>query len=452
METNRKPNLIFVFGDQHRQCDVGCAGNPQVQTPAMDQLAQEGMFFPNTFTNVPICVPARGCLMTGKYPLNHKAVSNDLPLPLSETGVAEVFKDAGYATGYIGKWHLGGMPRDKFITPEMRFGFDHWVGWNCHHNYFNAPYHDSDGNHKQIEGYEPDFQTDQAIQYCREHVDEPFCLYMSWGPPHNPYEHVPERYKEMYPPEEIQLRPNAVDTPATRKDLSGYYAHITALDENLGRLMTALDELGIADDTILVYTSDHGDMLGSHGHVRKERPWEESSRIPFMIRWPQRIPAGVTRDTLLGLVDFMPSMLSLCDLPIPDGVEGIDLSEAMFGKTIDEPQSVCLGVPLHGSEGFNFGIREWRGVRTHRYTYARHYDGKGWMLYDNDNDPYQLNNLIDDEDSQELRAELEADLQQWLTRINDPFLPGLEHIRQLGLSELWNISEQRFGGRNPRWA
>ena len=115
METIRKPNLIFVFGDQHRQCDVGCAGNPQVQTPYMDQLAQEGMFFPNTFTNVPICVPARGCLMTGKYPLNHKAVSNDLPLPLSETGIAEVFKADGYETGYIGKWHLGGMPRDKFI-------------------------------------------------------------------------------------------------------------------------------------------------------------------------------------------------------------------------------------------------------------------------------------------------------------------------------------------------
>ncbi|RKU24172.1 sulfatase [Candidatus Poribacteria bacterium] len=452
METIRKPNLIFVFGDQHRQCDVGCAGNPQVQTPAMDQLAQEGIFFPNTFTNVPICVPARGCLMTGKYPLSHKAVSNDLPLPLTETGIAEVFKADGYATGYIGKWHLGGMPRTKIITPEMRFGFDHWIGWNCHHNYFNAPYHDSDGNQMQIEGYEPDFQTDQAIQYCRDHVHEPFCLYMSWGPPHNPYEHVPEHYKAMYPPEEIQLRPNAVDTPATRKDLSGYYAHITALDENLGRLMAALDELGIADDTILVYTSDHGDMLGSHGHVRKERPWEESARIPFMIRWPRRIPAGVTRDTLLGLVDFMPSMLSLCDLPIPDSVEGIDLSEAMLGNTIDEPASVLLGVPLHGGEGFNFGIREWRGIRTHRYTYARHFDETGWMLYDNDNDPYQLNNRIDNPDSQDLRAELETELQEWLTRTNDPFLPGLEHIRQLGLSELWNISEQGLGGKNPRWA
>ena len=103
----RKPNLIFVFGDQHRQCDVGCAGNSQVQTPSMDKLAQQGMFFPNTFTNVPICVPARGSLMTGKHPLSHKAVSNDLPLPLSETGIAQVFKDDGYATGYIGKWHLG---------------------------------------------------------------------------------------------------------------------------------------------------------------------------------------------------------------------------------------------------------------------------------------------------------------------------------------------------------
>ena len=275
---------------------------------------------------------------------------------------------------------------------------------------------------------------------------------MSWGPPHNPYEHVPERYKEMYPPEEIQLRPNAIDTPAIRKDISGYYAHVTALDENLGRLMNALDEIGIAEDTILVYTSDHGDMLGSQGHNRKERPWDESSRIPFMIRFPRRIPAGVTRDTLLSLVDFMPSMLSLCDLPIPDGVEGIDLSAAMLGEEIDEPQSVLLELPLHGGEGHNAGIKEWRGVRTHRYTYARQYDGTGWLLYDNDNDPYQMNNLIDDDNSQSIREELDAELEQWLTRINDPFLPGLEHIRELGLSELWNISEQRLGGRKPRWA
>lgn len=447
-----QPNLIFVFADQHRGCDVGCAGNTQVQTPAMDTLAREGTFFPNTFTNVPLCVPARGCLMTGKHPLSHKAVSNDLPLPLTETGIAQVFKAAGYATGYIGKWHLGGMPRDKFIAPEMRFGFDEWLGWNCHHNYFNAPYHDSVGNRMQIEGYEPDFQTERAIDYCREHAYEPFCLYLSWGPPHNPYEHVPERYKAMYPQEEIQLRPNAIDTPQTRQDIAGYYAHITALDENLGRLMAALDDIGIAENTILVYTSDHGDMLDSQGHVRKERPWDESVRIPFMIRWPGKIPAGVMRETLLSLVDFMPSLLSLCGLEIPEGVEGIDLSGAMLGETIDEPQSVLLEVPLHGSEGFNAGIREWRGVRTHRHTYARHYDGTGWMLYDNHVDAYQLNNLIDDANSQLLKAELEAELQRWLTRIDDACLPGIEHIRQLGLSELWNISEQRFGGRNPRWA
>ncbi|MCG9127219.1 sulfatase [Candidatus Poribacteria bacterium] len=448
----RKPNLVFVFGDQHRQCDVGCADNPQVQTPAMDQLAQEGMYFPNTFTNVPICVPARGCLMTGKYPLNHKAVSNDLPLPLSETGIAEIFKDDGYATGYIGKWHLGGVPRNKTITPEMRFGFDHWVGWNCHHNYFNAPYHDSDGNQFKIEGYEPDFQTDKAIEFFKDYADDPFCLYLSWGPPHNPYEHVPEHYKEMYPPDEIQLRPNAVDTPNTRRDLSGYYSHITALDENLGKLMSALDEIGIAEDTILVYTSDHGDMIGSHGHVRKERPWDESSRIPFMIRYPKRIPAGVTRETLLSLVDFMPSMLSLCGLSIPDGVEGIDLSDAMLGQTIDEPESVFLGVPLHGGEGNNWGLKEWRGIRTHQHTYARQYDGTGWLLYDNDADPYQMNNLIDDSDSQTIRKELESELQKWLTRTNDPFLPGLDHIRELGLADLWNTSEEFLGGKNPRIA
>ena len=446
----RPPNLIFVFSDQHRYCDMGCAGNPDVISPHMDRLAREGMQFTNAITNVPLCVPARGTLMTGKHPLSHKAVSNDLPLPLSEAGIAQVFKGAGYETGYIGKWHLGGMPRDKFITPEMRFGFDYWAGWNCHHNYLNAKYHDSDGNEIAIEGYEPDFQTDLAIDYCRAHADHPFCLYLSWGPPHNPYHLVPDSYKAMYDPGAIRLRRNAEN--ANRQELADYYAQVTALDANLGRLMEALDTLGIAEDTILVYTSDHGDMLGSQGQVRKERPWEESIHIPFLIRWPGKIPAGVSRDTLLSLVDFAPTLLSLCALPIPEGVEGVELSQAVLGHKINEPTSVLLEIPLPGGEGFNADVREWRGVRTKRNTYARFQDGTGWVLYDNLRDPYQVCNLIDEPDYKELRAELEAELQGWLGRIGDKFLPGLDHIRELGLSELWNVSEQKFGGRNPRWA
>ncbi|MBI1926389.1 sulfatase [Candidatus Poribacteria bacterium] len=455
----RSPNFIFVFSDQHRYCDMGCAGNPDVITPNMNRLAREGTHFTHTISNVPLCVPARGCIMTGKHPLSHKAVSNDLPLPLSETGIAQVFKGAGYQTGYIGKWHLGGMPRDKFITPEMRFGFDYWAGWNCHHNYFNAHYHDSDGSCIPIVGYEPDFQTDLAIQYCKAHADEPFCLYLSWGPPHNPYEQVPEQYRAMVNPEAITLRPNAEG--ANRTAIANYYAHITALDANLGRLMGALDDLGIADDTILVYTSDHGDMLGSHGEVRKERPWEESIRVPFLIRWPGKIPAGVSRDTLLSIVDFVPTFLSLCGLPIPEGIQGVDLSRValnpdligtVLGNVIDEPESVLLEIPLPGGEGFGGGVREWRGVRTRRYTYARFQDGEAWVLYDNVADPYQLRNLIDAPDYRAVRNELEAELLVWLNRIEDRFLPGLEHIRELGLAELWNISEQKFGGKKPRWA
>ncbi|MCZ6677715.1 MAG: sulfatase [Candidatus Poribacteria bacterium] len=446
----RSPNFLLVFSDQHRYCDMGCAGNPDVITPNMDELAQEGTHFTHTISNIPLCVPARGCIMTGKHPLSHKAVSNDLPLPLSERGIAQVFKEAGYQTGYIGKWHLGGMPRDKFMTAEMRFGFDYWAGWNCHHNYFDAQYHDSDGNRIAIDGYEPDLQTDLAIQYCREHADEPFCLYLSWGPPHNPYEQVPVQYQVMYDPGRLTLRPNAEG--ANRDDLAGYYAHITALDANLGRLMKALEELGMAEDTILVYTSDHGDMLSSQGEVRKERPWEESIRVPFLIRWPGTVPAGVSRDTLLSIVDFAPTFLSLCGLPIPADVQGLDLSEAIRGQTIDEPNSVLLEIPLPGGEGFGGGIREWRGVRTRRHTYARFQDGAGWVLYDNLADPYQRYNRIADPAYQSIRDELEAELRGWLRRIGDRFLPGLDHIRELGLAELWNISEQRFGGNHPRWA
>lgn len=445
-----RPNILFVFADQMRGQDMRCAGNADIRTPNLDRLAGEGTLFTNTISNCPLCVPARGSLITGRHALSHRAVSNDLPLPEEEVGIAEALKPLGYRTGYIGKWHLDGIPRDKF-TPagRRRHGFDYWAAWECHHQYFKGRYHRDTPEPIPIEGYEPDFQTDLAIEFMKESVAQPFCLFVSWGPPHDPYDLVPEKYRSLYAPDKITLRPNAT-TPNTRA-IADYYAAITALDWNVGRMMDAVDRLGIRDNTIFVFTSDHGDMLWSHGARNKEQPWEESILIPLIVRWPGHVPAGRKSDVLISIVDMAPTLLGLARAEAPHAVEGVDLSRAVRGENMDEPRSVFIYLPMPAQQAFAMGIGEWRGVRTKRHTYARWRDGRGWVLYDNREDPYQMRNLVDDPASQEVRSSLEAELQYWLGRTNDRFLKGEEHLRELGLGELWNESERHLSRRNPRW-
>ena len=248
-------------------------------------------------------------------------------------------------------------------------------------------------------------------------------------------------------PSELTLRPNCVG--ADRKDIADYYAAITALDWNVGRIVKAIEQLGMAEETIFVFTSDHGDMLWSHGKVRKEQPWEESIHIPFIIRYPGKIVAGSRTDALLSLVDIMPSLLSLCGVNIPSGVEGTDLSSLMLGKSLDSPEAVLLTEPLVSEEGLSNGVKEWRGIRTKRYTYARQQDGEIWVLFDNKQDPYQLNNLANKE--KKLARYCENILQNLLKKSNDEFLPWDEYLRKTGLVEAWNINEKYLGGKHPRF-
>jgi len=459
---SKHPNLLFVFADQMRGVDMGCAGNDQVRTPNMDKLASEGALFTHAYANCPVCTPSRGTILTGRYPLSHRALANDLPLPVSEVTIAELLRDRGYRTGYIGKWHLDGVPRGKFTPPgPRRQGFDFWAAWNCAHSYFNGRLYRDTPEPIKLEGYEPIGQTDLAIRFLRENAGNPFCLFLSWGPPHAPYDQVPERYKALYDPAQIRLRPNfRMKPPHPFNDIAGgrdprttiahYYAHITALDEQLGRLLKTLEELRLNENTIVVFTSDHGDMLWSHGMAKKEQPWEESIRIPFIIRWKGKIPEGRRYDTLISTVDFAPTLLGLMGFEIPGYMEGMDLSHIVLGKGGDEPESVFLTEPVIVDQGLHQGVREWRGVRTKRYTYARWFDGEGWVLYDNDADPYQLNNLINSTEFAPVRDELESMLREWLRRTGDESLTWRENIRRLGLIDLWNARERELHPKNPR--
>ncbi len=237
------------------------------------------------------------------------------------------------------------------------------------------------------------------------------------GPPHDPYG-APEKYAKLYDPAKLHMRPNWQEgTPGGgRAEIAAYDAAITAIDEQVGRLLDALEKSGRAEDTIVVFTSDHGDMLGSHGQRLKRKPWEESIRVPGIVRWPGRVAAGGTSDALVTHVDLAPTLLALCGLPVPAEMQGSDLSGVVLGRSDRGPDAAFLQifVPFTGDGTF----QPWRGIRTDRFLYART-EAEPWLLYDLKNDPYELKNLAQDPARADLRAAMEAKLASWMKRTGD---------------------------------
>ncbi len=438
-----KPNIVYVFADQWRAQATGYAGDPNVQTPHLDRLAEQSLNLTHAIAGVPVCTPARATLMTGQRPLSHGVFVNDVQLDPQATTLAKTFKETGYHTAYIGKWHIDGRGRSNPIPEERRQGFEYWKTLECTHDYNNSHYYSGDSTEQLTwETYDARAQTRDAQQYIRQRDrDAPFLLMLSWGPPHNPYETALEEFQNLYDPAALELRPNVPDqlAPQARQWLAGYYAHCSALDACVGDLMATLDEEGIAEDTLFVFTSDHGDMLGSQGMERKQKPWDESICVPFLLRYPARFgPQGHQVDALLDAPDIMPTLLGLCDIPIPNSVEGFDFTDHIEGG--DDPCGGCALLACYhpfGEWHCDNGGREFRGLRTHHYTYVRALHGP-WLLYDNTNDPYQLNNLIDRNAYTDLQIELDYELQRRLESMNDKFLPGMQYIEKWG----YEVDEQ----------
>jgi arylsulfatase A-like enzyme len=445
--------MIFVFADQLRSQSVGCYGAAAPATPQIDRLAAEGARFTHAISTYPVCSPFRAMLMTGLYPFRNGMVCNDLPLRHGVPSVAQALNDAGYHTAYIGKWHLDGRGREAYIPPDRRLGFRHWMVLECTHNYHKSPYFAGDSEQRRIwDGYDAVAQTRAAQEYIRgREGGQPFALFLSWGPPHDPYL-APEEYMRRFKPEEVELRPNVAeraiadamftdqrsrlpdiyqplrrrmrawldDVQAVRQSLAGYHAAIECLDDLIGDLRRTLDERGVLDNTILVFSSDHGDQLGSHRTFGKDMPFEESISIPFIVRFPPKVRAGTVTDALLSPVDIMPTLLALAGVPCPR-VDGLDLSGAATGHDGPRRDAVLL---MHLTPICNAWLANamdaWRGVRDHRYTYARHDDGAPWLLYDNHADPFQLRNLVADPAHEAIRRRLDARVNDLLRDAGDP--------------------------------
>ena len=440
-QTPTQPNVLVLLTDQWRAQATGYAGDPNVDTPHLDSLAAISVNFKNAVSGMPVCSPFRASLLTGQRPLTHGVFMNDVQLDTNAVTIAKVFNKQGYDTGYIGKWHLDGHGRLQNVAPgQRRQGFQFWKGNECTHNYNESVYYDNDDPTRKIwDGYDTFEQTDAAIDYIveRKSSKKPFMMILSYGTPHAPYHTAPLEYRNRFDPEKIQLRKNVPDSLQERakKDLAGYYAHIAALDDMIGKVIKNLKESGQFENTIIVFTADHGDLLGSHGAYKKQQPYEESARVPMLYYIPEKLKiAAGEREALMNSEDIMPTLLSLCNIPIPDTVEGLDYRPYMEGKeSIGHATLLACVQPFGQWNKVQHGGREYRAIKTLQYTYARDLNGP-WLLFDNINDPYQLFNLVGNEGYTTLQDELEKQLAHRLKETGDEFLPGMEYIKKWGYS------------------
>jgi len=451
----QSPNLVFVFADQLRHDRVGCAGDQTALTPNLDRLASEGMRFTNAVAVSPVCAPMRASLFTGKYTSSTGMVINELRINPDHHTIADVFNDSGYETAYIGKWHIWSNVAGRHdsvgaaYTPPgpYRLGFNGlWQAYKFHHNNYGS-YYFEDEPVKIFYGdsvYEPDAQIDMAIKYLEgiAGTETPFALFLSIGIPHDPWtkRNVPAEFYDLYQDSVFGYPETWSDTPDQYMDRFTdpvrwinyyktnlpefqrvYYAMVASFDAGMGRLMDKMDELDLSDNTILAVTSDHGEMMGEHGRIQKMIFYDPAARVPFAIRWPKNIPVGSVSDACLNTPDIMPTLLGLMGLPIPDEVEGMDLSTLTLGDGGQEPEMAFLQGMGHTYLWIDGA--EWRAVRSKRYTYATYLIDGSELFFDNQNDPLQTHNLVNDPTYRDALNEHKTFMKTKMAELNDEFKP-----------------------------
>ena len=442
-----RPNIIFVFPDQFRNQALAFWNDPEyaehvgwkadpVQTPRLDEFADESVVFSRAMSNCPLSSPYRGIFLTGMYPersgitLNCMAERPESTLNEDATCISDVLSAEGYSCGYIGKLHAdyptpndpanpGNYVSDRrpewdaYTPPEKRHGYSYWYSYGTFDEHKNPHYWDTDGVRHDPKVWSVGHETDKAIEFLQNKngerkKDAPFFLTIAYNPPHSPYESLDDCMAEDYALyedmsySELYVRPNA-DTTLAKADAARYYfANVTGVDREFGRLLDALEELGLDDNTIVVFTSDHGETMCSQGtEDPKNSIYTESFNVPFMVRYPERIRPRVD-STLLSTVDIMPTLLSLAGLKesVPVTAEGTDLAPVILenGEDCDIPDAALYIRNVNGPKDEEGMVRGFfpvaRGIKTHRYTFEisirRDMSLNDVIIYDDIADPYQL--------------------------------------------------------------
>lgn len=466
----KSPNIVLCICDQLRAFEVGCYGNEVVKTPHIDSVAREGIRFETAVSNYPVCMPARSVLLSGQYNRACTGGVSNIAYPSGEVGnfmlpeypscgrphlkaqtLPETLRIFGYDTAVIGKWHVHSWPYDV--------GFDSYLIPRVHHSHTAQLFTENGGPEFSPAGYSVDFEADRVTQFIeqRQKSDKPFFLYYSISPPHNPLRDAPDKYLRMYNPEDIPIRPNVdLSKPLENQDywfrvyrwdykyyshhlpyaeslpedydlrrlIADYYGLTTWVDDVFGRMLRALDEAGMSDDTIVIFTSDHGDCLGSKGLVQKGVPTEESIRIPLVMRGPgiDGSPVGPENrvaSQVAGLVDVMPTLLELIGGDCPTHVHGRSLARVIRDTGVDWRDDFAFvecgdGIAIRsGTHVYHLAMDKDRNLAPHTRFY-----------YDVSGDPYQLRNLA---------AEASGDLIS-----GDPVARGLDRrLRQWHESTPW---------------
>lgn len=417
-----RPNIVFYFADQQRYDTLGCYGQRLPVTPNLDRLAAEGIRFENAFTCQPVCGPARACLQSGKWATRTGCFRNAIPLPQDIRTLADCFHDAGYETAYVGKWHLAsgnGETAPHYETtavpPEFRGGWkDYWMASDVleftSHGY-NGYVYDGNGARVDFIGYRADCINNFAIDYLHQKSnDKPFMLFISQIEPHHQNDH--QRFEG---PDGSKTRFSDFDVPADLEGREGnwqenypdYLGQCHSLDANVGRLEDTLRDLGLWENTVLIYTSDHGCHFRTRKGEYKRSCHDSCARIPMIAHGPGFSGGRVIREPV-SLMDIPKTLLEIAGITPPADFDGDSLVPLVNGTATDWKEDVFMQI----SES-EIG----RALRTRQYTYCVRADGSGWKIpsaevyyeeyfYDNLADPHQRNNLVASPEHREIRASL----------------------------------------------
>lgn len=462
-QQKKKPNLLIIIADQWRGQAIGFEGKEPVKTPCLDKFAKESLVLGQMVSNYPVCSPARAMLMTGKYPIKNHVYSNvnsssaPFGVELQKDAVcwSDILKTNGYSNGYIGKWHLdspyqpyiptsnniGGVAWNEWASPERRHGFDYWYAYGTYDEHNKPMYWDTNAardDYHYVNQWGPIHEADKALAYMKNEdgklrkSDAPFSLVVSMNPPHSNYETVPENYYNLYKDIPIEELIKDANIPAAgtksgdqyRHDIKYYYANITGVDEQIGRIIQGLKDQKLDDKTIVLITADHGNCLGKHDEVSKNNIFEESLRIPFIVYWKGHIIARKDNKFLGSIPDIYPTLLDLMGLKneTPNNLDGKSYAQYYLNGKGDMPsEQFILGAIISNNAKINTGFR---GVRTkdYKFSYVKKKEKGEYVLYDLNADPFEMKNIYKSENK--IVKKLKPVLEQWLQKTNDSFSLG----------------------------
>lgn len=424
-----QPNVVVFFTDQQRWDSTGIHGNPLDLTPNFDRMAIEGTHLYHAFTPQPVCGPARACLQTGRYATQNGCFTNGIPLAPDAFTLAQAFNQAGYRSGYIGKWHLGRNEDRGPVAPEYRGGYQDWLAANTLEftsDAYRTCLYDNDGREVRLPGYRVDALADAAIRYIDTHQEQPFFLFLSFLEPHfqNHRDDYPaptglaERYTGRWTPPDLQ----ALGGGTAYQHLPGYWGMVRRLDEALGRILDALRSLGLLENTIVAFTSDHGNHFKTRNAEYKRSCHDSSVRIPMAICGPGFDGGGRVQE-MISLLDLPSTLLDACAIPVPPDWVGRSILPILRREPVAWPADVFIQI----SES-----QVGRALRSRRWKYAISAPDRSGMLdsgaeqyceealYDLLADPYELNNLIGYASHTELAQQLRARLIQRMVEAGEP--------------------------------